>query len=167
MKQRNVVWVLLACLLAAMNSLSQSSATLQPTEPTFVLDSAVSTQAEELRRDVEGLNDVQCNGHYIYLERPTTVGAFAGFTAKIVRVTRYAQTIESPPGPKLRQILEKVWGGRVKSASCQIEWAEFTPWSIDSVVEFQDGKKGRLITDGFHVALQDHAGSIWFIRLGD
>jgi hypothetical protein len=165
MMRRNAVWVFITCFLVATNSLSQSSTSPQAAAPGFVIDSTVSTQAEELRRDVEGLNDVKCDGHSIYLESPTTIGAFMGFPAKFVRVTRYAQTIESPAGTKPRQILEKVWGGRFRSASCQIAWAEFTSWSIEAVVEFQDGKRGRLITDGFHVALQDHAGKIWFIRL--
>jgi hypothetical protein len=167
MKHRNEVWAPVICLLVATISLSQSSTLPQTPAPGFVLDSAVSTQSEELRRDAEGLNDVQCNGHYIYLERPTTVGAFMGFPVKMVRVTRYAQTIESPAGTKLRQILEKVWGGQFRSASCFIGWAEFTPWSIEGVVEFQDGKRGSLITDGFHVALQNHAGKTWFIRLSE
>jgi hypothetical protein len=46
-----------------------------------------------------------------------------------------------------------------------IVWDEGTWWSIESAVEFEDGKKGLLITDGLHVALRDHDGKNWFFRL--
>lgn len=132
------------------------------------MDSAVVTQWKELRQTVEGLNNAnaQCNGHYIYLEHPATIGDFLGGAAKSVRVTRYAQPISSSPAEtEVPQILKKVWDGQFRSASCLIDWAEVALWSIEGVVEFEDGTRGRLITDGYHVALQDHAGKSWFIRL--
>ena len=38
-------------------------------------------------------------------------------------------------------------------------------WSIESTLEFKDGKKGLLITDGEHVAVRDHGGKSCFFRL--
>ncbi|HMD39606.1 MAG TPA: hypothetical protein VKH15_10005 [Candidatus Acidoferrum sp.] len=38
-------------------------------------------------------------------------------------------------------------------------------WSIESILVFEDGKQGVLITDGSHVALKDHDGKSWFFRL--
>ena len=168
MKRPIVVWVVITGISAAMYSFSQSSTPPQSLAPDFVMDSAVLTQPEELRRDAESLNNAQCNGHYTYLERPTTIGEFMGGTAKIVRITRYTPTIGSPAETKVRQILTKVWSGQFKSASCQIDWAEGTFWSVEGVIEFQDGKRGMLVADGFnHIALQDHAGKDSFIRLDE
>jgi hypothetical protein len=166
MKQINAIRILLIFLIAT-NLFSQSSETLQARVPDFVIDSAAPTPAKELRRDAEGLNNnTQCHGHYIYLERLTTLGDFMGPT-KIVRVTNYDPVIISPAAAALPQILKKVWNGQFRSASCAIDWAELVSWSIGAVVEFEDGTRGRLITDGHHVALQDRAGKNWFIRLSE
>ena len=165
MKRINVAGVLLTWLLIAANSVSQSSGLPQAPAPDFVTDSAIPTQSEELRRDVEVLNNAQCNGHYIYLDRPTTIGDFVVAKTKTVRVTRPVTPTDSSAETSVLQILKKVWTGQFRSASCQIDWAEFTSWSVEGVVEFEDGTRGRLITDGFHVVLQDHAGKNWFIRL--
>jgi hypothetical protein len=36
---------------------------------------------------------------------------------------------------------------------------------LEAVIEFEDGKRSALITDGEHVALQDHESKNWFFRL--
>lgn len=159
----NVPGVLLTWSLFLANVFGQSSAPILTHSPDFVVNSAVPARAEELRGDAEGLKNTRCDGPYIYLERSTAVGDFIGDTAKIVRVTRYARTDET----KALEILKKVWNGQFRTASCFIGWAETTYWSVESMVEFKDGLRSKLITDGYHVALQDRNGRYWFIRLGE
>ena len=167
MTRQDVVGLALAWFLMGTNASAQSSVTPERPVPEFVVDSASPVRAEELRRDAENLSDPQCNGHYTYLGRPTSIGEFIGGTAKIVRVTRYVHTMDSVVDSEPQAILRKVWSGQFKSAACQINWAEVTVWSTEGVVELDDGKRSRLITDGYHIALQDHAGRSWFIRLNE
>jgi hypothetical protein len=62
-------------------------------------------------------------------------------------------------------ILRKVWQGSVDGEDCRILWSEVRYWSIESSLEFEDGKRGEFITDGIHIALRDHGGKTWFLRL--
>jgi hypothetical protein len=93
------------------------------------------------------------------------VADFVGGTVKDIRVVRFTRMRNSPTHEELRNSVRKVWQGEFQSASCQIGWAEVTPWSIEVIVEFEDGKRSELITGGSHVALQDRDGKSWFFRL--
>jgi len=64
-----------------------------------------------------------------------------------------------------RTSVKTVWQGEFQTASCFINWDEEASWSIEAVAEFYDGRQSELITDGSHVALQDHDGKSWFFRL--
>jgi len=97
---------------------------------------------------------------------PFSLEQLAGGKVKRIRVVR-AETyrISSARKPEeVRATIEKIWSRKFGWKACQIEWAEWAPWSIQAELEFEDGKKGVLITDGWHVALQDHEGHNWFVR---
>lgn len=84
---------------------------------------------------------------------------------KDIRVVRFTGPRNSAAYKDLRNSVTKVWKGEFQSADCYIAWDEFTLWSVEAVVDFNDGKQSELITDGMHVALQDHNGKSWFFRL--
>jgi hypothetical protein len=159
MKRINVMILGVASLLTASYSLSQAPAATPTPTPLVLMDSVKEEGAEELRRDAESLEKMTCTAMPIYL-RPTTVGAFIGGKAIVLRVLH---TVGSPSD--VPKTLEKVWNGQFQTAWCRIDWAEMTLWSIEANVEFEDGKQAKLYTDGSHVAFQDHAGNSWFIRL--
>lgn len=150
--------------LLSLEPLESSDAHLPP----IVVDSMVASDYRELIKAATKLESPSCNGGYRYLEHPTTVGEFVGGAVKTIRVLR---TAPFRPGAKpvtpeeTRQKLKRVWQGKFQVPSCQIDWAEPAFWSIEAVVEFEDGKQSPLITDGGHVALRDHNGDGWFFRL--
>jgi hypothetical protein len=125
---------------------------------------AVAAGWGELERKVRDL-DAPCGGRYEHLSPPKTVGEFMGETVRAIRVVRFAGWKAAPTREELRDALKRVWEGKFESVSCQIEWDEANFWSIEAVVEFGDGKRRELITDGAHVALQDHDGKSRFLRL--
>lgn len=136
--------------------------------PSIVVDSMVASDYPELIKAANSLEKPSCNGGYRYLDHPRTVGEFVGGAVKTIRVLR---TAPFRPGTKpltvgeTRQRVKRVWQGKFQVPSCQIDWAEYTFWSIEAVVEFEDGRRSPLITDGVHVALKDHDGNSAFFRL--
>jgi hypothetical protein len=44
-------------------------------------------------------------------------------------------------------------------------WAEVTLWNIEASVEYEDGKRALVLTDGWHIEVQDREGKQWFTRL--
>lgn len=96
-------------------------------------------------------------GHSISLEE------LAGGKVKRIRVV----SIEAFKGGKpedAREKVKKVWSKKYGWMACEIMWDEGFFLSVEAELEFEDGKKGVLITDGWHVALQDHEGHNWFLR---
>jgi hypothetical protein len=150
--------------LLAYESLESSDANL----PSIVVDSVTTSDPRELMKAADALGKHSCNGGYDYMEHPTTVGESVGGKVKTIRVVRRAlsapASIRVAPD-EIRQKIKRVWQGRFQGSSCQIMWAEPTIWSIEAVLEFEDGKRSPLITDGWHVALQDHKGDSHFFRL--
>jgi hypothetical protein len=37
-------------------------------------------------------------------------------------------------------------------------------WNIRATVEYEDGKKSTMLTDGLHVQVQDREGKYWYMR---
>lgn len=165
MKRTVLIKLAFTWLLVVNNLCGQVPVQSSAASPTVLTASAASDQPEELRRDAEALESVGCNGHYIYLDHPTTVGDFIGGKATAIRVVRFAQQFNSRNQREFPEALREVWNGRFQSASCHINWAEGASWSIAAIVEFEDGKHSKLITDGSHIAFQDHSGRNWFVRL--
>jgi hypothetical protein len=66
---------------------------------------------------------------------------------------------------QIRELLRKVWLGTFSSASCGIDWAEGTYWTVEATIEFDDGKQCSLLTDGGHVRVRDRSGEYWYMRL--
>lgn len=125
---------------------------------------AVAADRGELERKVR-IIDTPCGGRYQHLNPSKTVGELEGETVRAIRVVRFAGWRAAPTREELRDAMKKVWEGKFQSVSCQIEWAEANIWSMEAVVVFEDGKRRELITDGMHVALQDHDGKSRFLRL--
>lgn len=125
---------------------------------------AVAADWRELDQKVKTLN-APCGGHYRYMDHPTTVEGFVGGKVREIQVVRFAAWRNAPTRKELRDAVRKVWQGKFQSVSCYIAWDEGNMWSIEAVIEFEDGKRSELIMDGMHIALQDHDGKSWFIRL--
>lgn len=155
-----LAWLLFTCL-----SHSQDLAKSETTSPTILVNSMMASDFAELGRTVKTLEGASCKGGYRYLEHPTTVGDFVGGKVKTIRVVRSAARKSPPTAEEVLKSLRMVWQGKFQVAFCQLPWAEPTNWSIESIMEFEDGKRSALITDGVHVALQNHDGKTWFFRL--
>ena len=153
-----VLWLLILALL-----FGQGRASGEGNSPKILVD-AVASDTRELKKDAESLSG-GCGGGYSILEHPTTVGEFEGENVKSIRVIRFANSQASLTKKQLQNELLKVWLGKFQTVYCYLPWDEVALWSIEAKIEFEDGKWSALITDGVHVALQDHDGKGWYFRL--
>ena len=124
----------------------------------------------ELNKRANALRDETCdpNANVHGLRRfsePTTVGESLGKTVRTIRVVSFAPMSDSRIFDHLKTRLLDIWTGKVQSSYCYIAWAEPTLWLVEAELEFEDGKRGVLISDGLHVALRDHNGRTWYLRL--
>jgi hypothetical protein len=143
--------------------------------PTILVDSALNvpehqTTWRELNERIGSLNRTTCNLNNAdhgsrRLKSPTSVGESAGGRVKTIRVAGFAPMTPRQTFSQLPESVRNVWMGKFQSSSCHIDWAEMNLWFLEARLEFEDGHRGVLITDGHHVALQDHNGMIWFLRL--
>lgn len=114
-------------------------------------------------------------------ETYTTVEAFVGSGAKAIHILRLpllparfsdgsAVPIAAKPDD-IRVLVQSVWLGFFRSASCNRPWTEGAPptqvehWPIEADVEYRDGRHAVLRTDGIHVHVTDREGRNWFIRI--
>lgn len=155
----------LALFLVGCSSPWQNLANSRTTSPGILVDSMTVSDHGELAGEVKTLEAVSCNGGSRYLEHPTSAGEFVCGKVKNIRVVYIARKSKPPTAEEVRKSMTKVWQGKFQASFCQIPWAEPTFWSIESILEFEDGRQGALITDGVHVALQNHDGKNWFFRL--
>jgi hypothetical protein len=103
-----------------------------------------------------------CN---VEFEQYRTVEAFLGGKVKAIHVVRFYSPNNSQPAGLQSRILE-VWLGVFRSAWCGILWSESTVWGLEASVEYEDGKRGSIMTDGSgHVQVEDREGRFWFFRL--
>ena len=98
-----------------------------------------------------------------FLRGPATAEAIFGETIQSIRILHVADPpmIRDAPGKELA----KVWNSKIQDAACFMMWSEMATWNIEALVQFTDGKKSEVFTDGFHLAFQDHGGRAWFTRL--
>lgn len=127
-------------------------------------DSMIASDFGNFARSNELLGG-SCGKTRLYSEGPTTVEALAGAKVKTIRVIRATAKSNPQQVEDLRETLRHVWRSKFVTAACEIEWSEGNWWSTESVLEFEDGARGALITDGVHVGLRDHDGKRWFLRL--
>lgn len=164
-KRITIISLALACLLAAGHLPAQNSVKDGSTSPTILVDSIVPSDYEELARSVKLLDGTSCGEPSRHPQRPTTTEDFVGGKVTTIHVVRSAPKRNTPEAREIRRSIRNVWQSKFLGASCGIDWSEFTVWSIESILVFEDGKQGVLITDGSHVALKDHDGKSWFFRL--
>ena len=130
-----------------------------------ILGNPVPVDYRELRHKAEALEDSSCDGRDRGLYNTISVADFVGGQVKDIRIVRFDPKSKFVTNEERRATLKTVWQGEFRTASCFINWAEGASWSIEAVVEFYDGRRSELITDGSHIALQDHDGKGWFFRL--
>jgi hypothetical protein len=135
----------------------------QHSSPKVVIEGTLS-DTRELQKDAESLS-AGCGGGYRILEHPTTVGEFEGENVKLIRVVGFASSPAAPTTKDIQKELLKVWQGKFQTVYCYVPWDEGASWFVKAEVEFEDGRRSALITDGVHVALQDHGGKGWYLRL--
>jgi hypothetical protein len=97
-----------------------------------------------------------------FFDRYLSIESFVGGKVKWIHVVRYDPKLTSV---QIREEVQRVWLGVFWDASSYLGWAEGTIWNIEVSVEYEDGKRSSLITDGVHVRVQDREGKYWFIRL--
>jgi hypothetical protein len=99
---------------------------------------------------------------WVYFDRYLSIESFVGGKAKSIHVVKYDPRLTPF---QIRGEVQKVWLGMFWDASNYQAWAEVTLWNIEASVEYEDGKRSSLVTDGSHVRVQDPEGKYWFIRL--
>jgi hypothetical protein len=164
--RRSIASITLAWL--ALSSLSQAQNPAKPGSDSFpiLVGSATVADNGELAAQVKTMEGVSCGDTSRRVSQPTALKDFVGGRVKTIRVVHYARERNISKPVRLRALVSKVWQGSfLDQPACGIVWDEGTWWSIESTVEFEDGKRGLLITDGSHVALRDHDGRNWFFRL--
>ena len=97
----------------------------------------------------------------IMLDRPVSIESFVGGKVKAIRV-QYDPTLTPS---QIRDEVRKVWLGLLSEAYSSIMWSEMNRWNIKASVEFEDGERTWILTDGIHVQVHDREGKYWFIRL--
>lgn len=157
--------VLLSGLLLLFLSCAPSRAYSDAALPKVVVASATAADYSEFNAQVKALERTTCDGPSRYFEKPMVVENFVGANVRSIRVIHFSPQNKPPKSDEIRKVVKSVWQGSLQSASCGILWAEGVLWSIECTLEFKDGKRGVLITDGVHVALRDHEGKNWFFRL--
>lgn len=143
--------------------------------PTILVDSALNvpehhTTRRELNDRVRSLDRTPCNLNNAAhgsrrFKSPTSVGESLGGRVKTIRVVGFEPWAPTQTFSQLPETVRSVWTGKFQDSSCQINWAEMSPWFLEARLEFEDGHRGLLITDGHHVVVRDHDGMIWFLRL--
>jgi hypothetical protein len=163
---------LLGTLLVTTALLGQNSDSALP-EIFFDSDSGNRTTSAELAKSVKVLESVPCPRNQIdrirYFSPPQSVGESVGGQVKAIRILRFERFAPLHRAElqvsEVQELVRKVWMGKSQASCCFIDWSEFNYWLVEARLEFADGHRGVLITDGHHVALQDHDGMSWFSRL--
>jgi hypothetical protein len=100
---------------------------------------------------------------------PSTIATLAGAKVSRIVVKQYRENGWTGPHRDwldIEQEIRRVWSASVQQAWGQIVWAEGSRWNVFAVIEFEDSpRRGSLLTDGFHVQVQDVNGQYWFTRL--
>jgi hypothetical protein len=139
--------------------------------PKIVVESGLEhsdhqTTSEELSKKVKSF---ECGPNAPNASRwfnsPRSVAESVGEKINTIRVVGFAPQFSNQKFSELRKTVLSVWNGKFQSSTCYINWAEWHAWPIETRLEFEDGRRGVLITDGSHVALKDHDGATWFFRL--
>jgi hypothetical protein len=100
-------------------------------------------------------------------DTPLSLEQLAGAKVERIRVVMASGRFKGRHAPKpeeVRATVQKMWSRKFGWMTCQVEWDEPVLWYIQAELGFKDGNKGVLITDGRHVALQDHDGHNWFLE---
>jgi hypothetical protein len=140
-------------------------ATLAPTVPQVIFDSATAVDYPALTNSVKAIERTSCKDSPRRFDHSITVAELVGAKVKAIRVLHYARRTTAMDPNELQRILASVWQSTLEDADCGIVWSEMTFWSIEGSLEFEDGKTGLLVTDGSHVALRDHDSKSWFFRI--
>ena len=161
--------ILLAIVPAncAQNPSSPNRAATDLTLSQIVVDARQPTDWNDPQWNIRDIPDPGCNGSSRNFGHDISLQELASRTVKTIHVTSY-RLFPGAPSKKqtdIRQRVREVWLGKFQTAYCQLPWAEMASWSINATVEFDDGKRGSLLTDGTHVRLLDHDAKLWFLRL--
>lgn len=98
----------------------------------------------------------------VYFDHYLSIESFVGGKVKWIHVVRYDPRLTPS---QIQEEVQKVWLGVFWTSSSYLGWAEGSMWNIETSVEYEDGKRSSLLTDGLHVRVQDREGKHWFIRL--
>ncbi len=163
----------LIALITGEEALCQSPVGEALPLPNLVTDSYTKIPLRDLMRKADLLQVPGCSNDTGFLRTPVsladfvrgpaTVEAMFGGTFQSIRILRVADPLMIRDAPE--KVLAKVWNSKIQDAACFMMWSEMATWDIEALVQFTDGKKSELYTDGFHLAFQDHGGRVWFTRL--
>jgi hypothetical protein len=93
-----------------------------------------------------------------------SIEAAVGGKVTVARVTRFERAPDLTAS-EIQNEVRRVWLGRFEFASPWIPWSEGVGWRIEASVEFEDGTRATLLTDGLHVQVRDRDGKCWSTRI--
>lgn len=98
----------------------------------------------------------------ISFDHDVSIGAFVGGDVKYVRVVHYDPKLTTL---QIQDEVQKMWRSVFRDGACAIMWSEGNRWNIEAAIEYEDGKRSLIFTDGgAHVQVQDRDGKYWYIR---
>jgi len=93
---------------------------------------------------------------------PFRLESFFDGKVRSLRVVRY---YPGTPESKIREEVGKIWLGLFSYVTSSITWDEGNFWNVEVFVEYDDGKRTAILTDGAHAEVEDRRGKYWFMRL--
>jgi hypothetical protein len=151
--------------LALLLSLAIPLLAQAPT-PKLMIDARELADYSVIARRIKDFEHLPCKTNATkYNTHAINISDFVGAKVSRIFVLHTAPKEKPFTNAELTALLIKVWQGQFQSASCYIPWAEATYWSVGAAMEFTDSSQAGLLTDGTHVAIQNHSGQTFFLRL--
>jgi len=96
------------------------------------------------------------------VESHLSIGKFLG-KVRSIRVTGHSPSLTPV---EIQDEIRRVWLSTVTLASNIIVWSEGSPWNVEAVVEFDDGRRNAILMDGWvHLFVKDLSSNNWlFLR---
>lgn len=167
-------WMSAAVLSVA--ALAAHAQELAPPLPIpIVLGTPVTVPENLMQLEVRSISTLGCEGvpsnEHARVPANTLQDLLGGKVKEIqvIRVTPLQPSAPQVTGlytPPAVLAVKRALRRRIQDGNCAQVWTERPAWTVQADIQFEDGIKRKLFTDGTFVAAQDRSGRAWFLRLG-
>lgn len=167
------VWAAVAILCAL--SVCSAQELVPPLPIPILLGTPVVVPENLLQSEVHSLSPHGCDGvataEHFRVPLGTLQDILGGAKVKEIQIVRVTPTQASTPSvtgvytPPAVLAIKRALRRRIQDGGCTLSWAEPVGWTVQADIQFEDGIKRKLFTNGTYVAAQDRTGRTWFLRL--